>query len=216
MPLQSSPGQGRGTYVLSFAAFKLSRNCMPLAVVVSTVSVLAFDSACARGFHCQQACPSHLHMWWSLHRLASSAAGVVLRQHGGADGGVRVGLLVEPSRRAPSRSHPASRPTPLARLQTTTDDAISTFGGCTYRHFLALRRATVAIGHSSAGGFALARALHSGGYRGRVVYPSRCKSRATQVSGVVRVQWDAVITVHPKARSVPSPNHRWPVHARTR
>jgi hypothetical protein len=79
---------------------------MPLTVVVSTVSVLAFDSACAQGIHCQQARPSHPHMWLSLHRLASSAAGVVLRRHGGADGGVSVGLLVEPSRRAPSRSRP--------------------------------------------------------------------------------------------------------------
>jgi hypothetical protein len=62
----ADPCKRRGTYVLSFAAFKLSRNCMPLAVVVSTVSVLAFDSACAQGLHCQQASLSYPRMWLSL------------------------------------------------------------------------------------------------------------------------------------------------------
>jgi hypothetical protein len=92
-------------YVLSFAAFKLSRNCMPLAVVVSTVSVFAFDSACAQGFRCQQACPScppcdrlctglHRRRWaWCCGDMEGPTE-------------VSVGLLVEPSRRAPSRSHP--------------------------------------------------------------------------------------------------------------
>jgi hypothetical protein len=87
---------------------------MPLVVVVSTVSVSALGEACTQAIHCQQACPLSLHTLFSLPRDASSAADVMLRWHGGADGGE--GLLVEPSRRVPSSCHPASRDTPHVSL----------------------------------------------------------------------------------------------------
>jgi hypothetical protein len=51
----------------------------------------------------------------SLHRLASSAVGVVLRRHGGADGGeCRATRRTQSSRSI--QEPPASRPSPLARL----------------------------------------------------------------------------------------------------
>jgi hypothetical protein len=125
---QASAIQGPGTYVLSFASFKLSRNCRPLAVVVSGVSALACDdSPCTQASHCQRICPLFRRRVQFLR--ASSAAGVLLRATWRGRREVK-GLLVEPSRRAPSRSHPpspnprpASRPTPLAHRWSTTDDA---------------------------------------------------------------------------------------------
>jgi hypothetical protein len=101
------------TYVLSFADFKLSRNCRPLAVVVSAVSVLAFDSACARAIQRQQSSST-----MTIVVVVSVAAcfvgdgrDVAAPWRGWRE---REGLLVEPSRRGPCRSHAASRPTPLA------------------------------------------------------------------------------------------------------
>lgn len=81
------------TYVLSFACFKLSRNCRPLVVVDSAVSAFAFDSACTQTAHCQQARPSCPSVLLSLY--ASSAAVVMLPWHGGAGGRVK-GYLSNP------------------------------------------------------------------------------------------------------------------------
>jgi hypothetical protein len=128
----------------------------------------------------------------STHIAVSASACIV-----GGDRGVAApwrgrrrceGLLVEPSRRVPSSSQPASRPTLLAPCWTTTDNALNTLGGCTYRHFLALRRATVSVTHCCAGSFALGRAFHFNLFRGRVVYPSRCQCWLMQVPGRARVQ----------------------------
>jgi len=105
------------------------------------------------------------------------------------------GLLVEPPRcRALlvwSKDHPASQPTRFVHLQNTADDASTTTTtiGCTYRPFLSLRRAIVAVARnrSSAGGLALGRALHFNLYRDRVVFPSPVLDvlmRAASVAGV--------------------------------
>jgi hypothetical protein len=103
------------TYVLSFADFKLSRNCRPLAVVVSAVSVLAFDSACARAIQRQQSSST-----MTIVVVVSVAAcfvgdgrDVAAPWRGWRE---REGLLVEPSRRVPSSCHPASRDTPHVSL----------------------------------------------------------------------------------------------------
>jgi len=61
---------------------------------------------------------------------------------------------------AQSRGSPASQQHHSHLSTTTTDDALNAIWGCTYRHFLALRRAAVAIAHTSVGGFALGRAFH--------------------------------------------------------
>jgi hypothetical protein len=80
------------------------------------------------------------------------------------------------------------RATLLTSSWTTTDETLNNSEGCTYRHFLALRRATVAVANSCTGSFALRRTLHFDLFRGRVVYPSGCKSRSNTVSRGGRVQ----------------------------
>jgi len=160
-----------GTHVLSFACFKLSRNCRPLVVVVCVVSAFAFDSACTRAVHCQQACTSSSAALLPLFPHASSGRAWCCGRQGGASGVVKWATCRTPSR-SPSRGSPtplAPRPPSTPTMHTT----IYTIGGGTYRHFLALRRAPVAIAHSSTGGFALRRAFHFAWFRGRVVYPSQ-------------------------------------------
>jgi hypothetical protein len=113
MPLRNRlMGESWATYVLSFADFKLSRNCRPLAVVVSTVSVFVFDSACAQSIQGQQSLSiiSMLGVASVATCIVGDGRDVAAPWRGWRE---REGLLVEPSRRGPCRSHAASRPTPL-------------------------------------------------------------------------------------------------------
>jgi hypothetical protein len=115
----------QSTYVLSFACFKLSRNFKPAVVVDCGVSELALLSACTQAVRCQ-----HCSLDYSgafPHGVYASSACVVLREHGGAEGGD------EPTRRAPQCRARASGPgtiphrdqhsNTLLHLQNTTDDA---------------------------------------------------------------------------------------------
>jgi len=75
-----------GTYVLSFACFKLSRNFMPAAVVEATVSDFALVSTCTQAILCQQSSRG-LFLGIPPLSVCTGGARVVLRERGGAGSG---------------------------------------------------------------------------------------------------------------------------------
>jgi hypothetical protein len=116
------------------------------------------------GLHINGPLSASLHALAPLCPRASSARAWCCGRWRGRRGVVN-GLLVDTQGVARSRRSPASLQTPLApraHSTPTMHPTSHTFGGCTYRHFLALRRATLAVSHSSAGGFALGRTFHFG------------------------------------------------------
>ena len=166
-------------------------SCPPLSSTLPSLTLHWFRPAGTRS-----AVSSHPMICFSvfLHYLSAPSAYVWCcgSEEGPAAG---VGLLVEPPRcRALfvwPKDHPASQPTRFVHLQDAADDASTTTTiDCTYRPFLSLRRAIVAVARSrsSAGGLALGRALHFHLYRDRVVFPSQLLDVSRRIEIVAAVQ----------------------------
>ena len=173
---------------MSLACFKLSKNFNPWVVVHSGVSEFALVSACTQATHCQ---PS----FSGVGTCLIHSIGVYRRRSAcGVRSTWRRRRRWRATRRPPrvsrssASSQPASQPTLFTALRTTAGDALNNFAGCTYRHFLSLRRATVVVTRSSARGFALGRALHFDWFCDRVIYPSGYQGSSMQVNGVSWVQ----------------------------
>jgi hypothetical protein len=130
---------GPGTHVLSFAAFKLSRNFSPISVVDAAVSPPSSASVCTRSpcQHCPQT-PQAISLW-DVYARVGGARGV-----GGGVEGQRKVKVARSSNQVRRRALPIHRPQPSRiphrdrvsqshRAPTDTTASHLHHPGCTYR-----------------------------------------------------------------------------------
>ncbi len=109
-----------GTYVLSLAAFKLSRNFKPAVVVESTDSAFEFDSACICAPEVSDQLPISVFLYSAtVVCIAEGACGVGSRWRGGRRRWARWIFQV-------SRSYPRAMPHPHQALHRLSKPALTT------------------------------------------------------------------------------------------
>ena len=156
-----------GTYVLSFAARRLSKNLRPLVVVVSTVSTWPVSPCTATHNISQSGYRSWVHCVPGIASPDEASAEDLGRCSGGrggvGGGGVEevlssagVALLVQEP--IPHLSPDACPSPPQHRRHCLRN--CERLHLCTYRLLLSFRRASIVFRARSAGGFALRGAFH--------------------------------------------------------